>query len=84
MKMKCLGCGAEKDTTELSVEECRGFDWRVVVVCDICFDKLDVDMWISDRCWLRLNPVTPFEQLPYPAENLNERFRPETYRSTFH
>ena len=39
-------------------------DWRVVTVCHDCFHKLDVDMWISDRCWLGLNPVTPFEQLP--------------------
>jgi len=41
-----------------------GSDWRVVVVCHACFHKLDVDMWISDRCWRSLNPVVPFEQLP--------------------
>jgi hypothetical protein len=39
-------------------------DWRVVTVCHDCFHRLDPDMWISDRCWLSLNPVTPFEQLP--------------------
>lgn len=39
-------------------------DWRVVTVCHGCFHKLDVDMWISERCWLSLNPITPFEQLP--------------------
>ena len=39
-------------------------DWRVVTVCHDCFHKLDVDMWISDRCCQRLNPITPFEQLP--------------------
>lgn len=44
--------------------DCRGDDWRVVTVCHASFHKLDVDMWISDRCWQSLNPVTPFEQLP--------------------
>ena len=38
-------------------------DWRIVTVCHCCFHKLDVDMWISDRCWRSLDPVTPFEQL---------------------
>jgi len=41
-----------------------GTDWRVVTVCHACFHKLDVDMWISGRCWAALTPVTPFEQLP--------------------
>ena len=45
--------------------DCQGTgDWRVVTVCHACFHKLDVDMWISERCWLSLNPITPFEQLP--------------------
>lgn len=39
-------------------------DWRVVTVCHACFHKLDVDMWISEQCWLSLNPITPFGQLP--------------------
>jgi len=39
-------------------------DWRVVTVCHDCFHKLDADMWISDRCWLALNPITPFDRLP--------------------
>jgi hypothetical protein len=37
--------------------------FRKVVVCHHCFSKLDVDMWISPRCWESLNPVVPFEQL---------------------
>ena len=41
-----------------------GGDWRVVTVCHECFHKLDPDMWISDRCWLELHPITPFERLP--------------------
>ena len=39
-------------------------DWRVVTVCHDCFHKLDPDMWISDRCWSALTPITPFDQLP--------------------
>ncbi len=45
--------------------DCQGKDdWREVMVCHGCFHKLDVDMWISEKCWLSLNPVTPFVQLP--------------------
>ena len=39
-------------------------DWRVVTVCHHCFHKLEPDMWISNRCWESLSPVTPFDQLP--------------------
>ena len=38
--------------------------WRIVTVCHECFHKLDVDMWIDEKCWLALNPITPFERLP--------------------
>lgn len=46
--------------------DCQGplGDCRVVTVCHACFHRLDPDMWISDRCWLSLDPVTPFAQLP--------------------
>ncbi len=45
--------------------DCQGTgDWRVVTVCHSCFHKLDVDMWISERCWQKLNPITPFDLLP--------------------
>ena len=45
--------------------ECQGTTgWRVATVCHECIHKLDVDMWISERCWLTLNPIIPFEQLP--------------------
>jgi hypothetical protein len=36
----------------------------VVVVCMPCFYRLDVDMWISDDCWRRVEAKVPFEQLP--------------------
>jgi hypothetical protein len=44
--------------------QCRGRDWRVVTVCFDCFHRLSPDMWISEACWLSLNPVTPYDQLP--------------------
>jgi len=45
--------------------DCRGTgDWRVVTVCHSCFHKLDVDVWTSEQCWLMLNPITPFKELP--------------------
>ncbi len=55
MDIDCEGPGAWQDTPG---------GWRVVSVCHECFHKLDVDMWISDRCLSSLNPITPFEQLP--------------------
>jgi hypothetical protein len=50
----------------LSVD-CQGNDredWRVATMCHACLHKLDVDMWINERMWRSLNPITPFEQLP--------------------
>ena len=45
--------------------ECNGVgDRRAATVCHDCFHKLDVDMWISERCWFSLSPMTAFEQLP--------------------
>lgn len=43
-------------------------DWRRATVCHSCWRKLDADMWISSRCWKKLNPVTPFEDLPLLKE----------------
>ena len=48
----CEGWGAHAD------------DWRHVVVCHGCFDRLDPDMWISSDCWAKLTPLVPFEKLP--------------------
>lgn len=41
-----------------------GPDWKTVVVCFECFDRLQPDMWISQNCWERLNPFIPFRDLP--------------------
>ena len=45
--------------------DCKGtVDWRVVTVCHACFHRLSPDLWISERCWRSLNPITPYERLP--------------------
>lgn len=63
----------------LWVLECRGAEWRVAIVCHHCFHKLDPDMWINDRGWAFLNPITPFEKLPLPVEDSSILFQVETY-----
>jgi hypothetical protein len=47
---------------ELDCEGPSGF--RVVLVCHACFHRLEPDQWISDKCWLKLDPITAYEQLP--------------------
>jgi hypothetical protein len=111
MKIKCLGCGTEKDTEVLEtypypederlcdgeieplfVLECQaggpGFNdepWRVVIVCHECFRKLDPDMWISENCWKSINPVVPFDKLPFnnlsmdTDEQTYAKWKPESY-----
>jgi hypothetical protein len=45
--------------------ECAGdVDWRNATLCHACIHKLDPDLWISEACWLTLNPITSFDQLP--------------------
>lgn len=39
-------------------------EFRVTLVCHVCFHKLSPDMWISKRCWEQLAPMTPYEKLP--------------------
>ena len=52
--------------------------WRHAVVCHTCFSKLDVDMWIGERCWLGLGPAIKFEDLPLHADDHGD-LRPENY-----
>jgi hypothetical protein len=40
-------------------------DFRRVLVCHACFNKLEPDMWIGQECWERLSPITPFNELPH-------------------
>lgn len=39
-------------------------EWRMAITCHECFTKLSPDMWISEDCWIRINPVIPFNELP--------------------
>lgn len=52
-------------------------DWRVVVVCHGCFERLDPDMWISSDCWKLLDPTVPFERLPPHNETTCGNEEPE-------
>ena len=42
----------------------RDGPYKQVTVCHECFHKLSPDMWISSRCWEKLNPVVAFQDLP--------------------
>jgi hypothetical protein len=74
----------EKLTTDpippLFVLECqseKSFTFRAVVVCHECFRLLDPDMWIGENCWISINPIIPFDELPETAEN--DLFEPSSY-----
>lgn len=56
----------------LFVIHCEGKpEYKAVVVCFECFHLLDVDMWISPRCWEGLRPCIPYERLPPCGESHN-------------
>jgi hypothetical protein len=73
------GVVSDEPIEPLFVLDCQGTEWRVVIVCHQCLHRLDPDLWISDRCWAALNPITPFERLPLPATQDSARFRVESY-----
>jgi hypothetical protein len=62
--------------------ECQGeldhSDYRMVVVCHECFRKLDPDMWISEKCWININPVIPFIDLPSMKDE-DDMWNPKHY-----
>lgn len=69
MYVGTLGLIDDKPIDPLFVLCCEGRgkheeDWRHVVVCHACYDKLEPDMWISSECWEKLSPTVPFERLP--------------------
>jgi len=39
-------------------------EWKLTIVCHECFKKLDPDMWISENCWIGINPIITFDKLP--------------------
>ena len=53
----------------LIVLDCQPYNfddpnWKSVIVCLSCFDRLSLDMWISRNCWESLNPFILFNDLP--------------------
>ncbi len=67
----------------LFVVECQGpRGWRVAIVCHGCFHRLEVDMWISERCWSSLSPAIPYDGLPQMLGNEvppEVRWDPQSY-----
>ena len=51
-------------TLEVQSDGDRDTDWRAATVCHHCFHRLDPDLWIDQRGWEAINPVTPFQELP--------------------
>lgn len=49
-----------------AVPTIHGDKSRMCVVCHECWHKLDVDMWISEKCWESLSPQTKFSDLQQP------------------
>lgn len=53
----------------IDVEGYDGYDRRATI-CNECWHRLcvmdAVDLWLSEKIWETLNPVTPFNQLPNP------------------
>lgn len=65
---------------ECQPNESKELGWRMAVVCHECFKKLDPDMWISENCWISLNPKTPFKDLPlYVMSEEESKWDPMRY-----
>ena len=64
---KCQGCGDSEELIPLDCKSSSG--WRTVNVCSDCMERLDADMWISEECWVALNPVVPFDDLPLKEDS---------------
>jgi hypothetical protein len=61
--------GNDEAMDPLITIHCQGgvsgtLDWRFATVYHDYFHRLNVDMWIGERCWHALTPTIPFEQLP--------------------
>ena len=54
-------------------------DGRAGVTCWECFWKTDLDLWISESCWNRLNPIISFENLPQLIDDVNKCWDPIMY-----
>lgn len=78
------GLTQEKPIEPLILVEAEGeTEFRMAILCHECFHNLSentqgVDLWISEKCWLTLNPVTPFNNLPFVIEGKG-KFNPKTY-----
>jgi len=44
-------------------------DFRLVTICHKCWHRVQPDMWMSQREWESLNPITNFNDLPKSPNN---------------
>jgi hypothetical protein len=47
-------------------------EYRMVVVCHVCFHALSPDMWIGKECWESINPKVPYDKLPMYVSGLTD------------
>ena len=57
--------------------------WRIAIMCHECWHRMcvatnGIDMWISDACWKKINPITPWDKLPLPVEG-EGKWNPKSY-----
>jgi hypothetical protein len=52
---------------------------RATVLCWVCMDTLDVDMWLSEEGWDASKPAVPFDQLPVYDHDAVLADEPKTY-----
>lgn len=54
-------------------------EYRQTLVCHSCFHRLNPDQWISEECWVQLNPVIPYARLPLLGDTLDRCSDPTTF-----
>lgn len=75
MDYPCYGCGKsfptfdpEKVEDENFVGMYEGHNYgegcKAIVVCRVCMDEGDFDMWTDEAEWNSKNPVVPYIKLP--------------------
>lgn len=37
---------------------------QAIVICTLCMEKCDFDMWTNEREWASTNPLVPYSKLP--------------------
>lgn len=84
------GSLCDEPISQLLTIECQGKEdkpdgrWRLAVMCHDCWHRLQtsvgIDLWIGEKCWELLDPVTPFAGLPKVFQGSgSEKWKAENY-----